>query len=61
MALPHINHGAWLLVTVRLTAVYIGAVAWPRAMAYTPGFTALALSNELDEGSCRSSSGAANR
>jgi len=49
------------LVTVRLTAVYIGAVAWPRAMAYTPGFTALALSNELDEGSCRSSSGAANR
>lgn len=47
-ALTAINHGAWLLVTARLTAVNIGAVASAgQPISYTPGLHLVGC--ELDE------------
>jgi hypothetical protein len=40
MPLLHINHGAWLLVTARLTAVYIAGTAEASCtLALDPGLT----------------------
>jgi hypothetical protein len=48
MPLTAINHGAWLLVTARLTAVNIGAVASAgQPISYTPGLHLVGC--ELDE------------
>jgi hypothetical protein len=42
MPLLHINHGAWLLVTARLTAVYVAGTAEASCtLALDPGLSGL--------------------